>query len=140
MVRRLPASPSSAQGCMEGCFAVLTSPVPPRAAANRPCPAPSPAATEAELLAALWVLESAESVWRSPATVCLNDYLKHLAVFSQEVSESLALLADGFVGTCRQRLCWLADGRQPKVPLPTRNSLACCPTPVELAAGSAGAH
>ena len=53
MVRRLPASPSSAQGCMEGCFAVLTSPVPPRAAANRPCPAPSPAATEAELLAAL---------------------------------------------------------------------------------------
>ena len=110
-------------------------------AVNRPAAStPSPAATEAELLAALWVLESAESVWRSPATVCLNDYLKHLAVFSQEVSESLALLADGFVGTCRQRLCWLADGRQPKVPLPTRNSLACCPTPVELAAGSAGAH
>lgn len=37
------------------------------------------------MLASLWLLESVESVWRSPATVCLNDYLKHLAVFSPEV-------------------------------------------------------
>lgn len=41
-------------------------------------------ATEQSLLASLWLLESFESVWRSPATVCLNDYLKHLALFSQE--------------------------------------------------------
>ena len=46
---------------------------------------PCPAATEQSLLASLWLLESFESVWRSPATVCLNDYLKHLALFSQEV-------------------------------------------------------
>ena len=37
------------------------------------------------VLASLWLMESMESVWRSPATVCLNDYLKHLAVFSPEV-------------------------------------------------------
>jgi hypothetical protein len=48
-------------------------------------------------------------VWRSPATVCLNDYLKHLAVFSQEVSRGLcwqlALLAPACKG-CG----WLAGG------------------------------
>lgn len=33
-----------------------------------------------------------ESVWRSPATVCLNDYLKHLAVFSPEAV--VAITAD----------------------------------------------
>ncbi len=46
------------------------------------------AATEHRLLASLWLLESMESVWRSPATVCLNDYLKHLAVISPEVGDA----------------------------------------------------
>ncbi|KAI7840519.1 hypothetical protein COHA_005818 [Chlorella ohadii] len=49
-------------------------------------------ATEHSLLASLWLLESWESVWRSPATVCLNDYLKHLALFSQEAV--IAITAD----------------------------------------------
>lgn len=53
---------------------------------------PAPAATEHSLLASLWLLESMESVWRSPATVCLNDYLKHLAVFSPEAV--VAITAD----------------------------------------------
>lgn len=42
------------------------------------------------MLASLWLLESFESVWRSPATVCLNEYLKHLAAFSPEVRRGLA--------------------------------------------------
>lgn len=51
-----------------------------------------PEATEHTLLASLWLLESCESVWRSPATVCLNDYVKHLAMFSHEAV--IALTAD----------------------------------------------
>lgn len=70
------------------------------------CPAvPSPpclAATEHSLLASLWLLESWESVWRSPATVCLNDYLKHLALFSQEVR-----LAAAATAAALRRCAWL---------------------------------
>ncbi|KAL4421894.1 hypothetical protein ABPG77_003696 [Micractinium sp. CCAP 211/92] len=42
-------------------------------------------ASESSLLAALWVLESAHSSDRSMATVCLDSYLKLLAMFSEEL-------------------------------------------------------
>jgi hypothetical protein len=82
-----------------------------------PCLAPS-AASEHTVLACLWLLESVESVWRSPATVCLNDYLKHLAVFSPEAvvaitadwKRSFRELREGVVAAqsdLLQRLGWL---------------------------------
>lgn len=43
-----------------------------------------PQASEVTVLASLWLLESVESCRRSAATVCLNDYLRHLAAFSQQ--------------------------------------------------------
>ncbi|KAL4853957.1 hypothetical protein ACK3TF_005189 [Chlorella vulgaris] len=42
-------------------------------------------AGEDTLLAVLWVLESTGSAWRSPASICLPAYLKHLALFSPEI-------------------------------------------------------
>lgn len=42
-------------------------------------------ASESSLLAALWVLESVHSSDRSLATVCLDSYLKLLAMFSEEL-------------------------------------------------------
>jgi hypothetical protein len=53
------------------------------------------AASESALLAALWVLESAHCAWRSPATVCLGSYLKHLAAFSPQVCTSYKASAAG---------------------------------------------
>ncbi|KAL4424938.1 hypothetical protein ABPG77_009667 [Micractinium sp. CCAP 211/92] len=43
-----------------------------------------PQASEATLLASLWLLESLDNCRRSAATVCLNDYVRHLAAFSQQ--------------------------------------------------------
>lgn len=51
------------------------------------------AATEASILAALWVLESLADTSRSSATVVLDDYLAHLAAFSPLVRACLQLLS-----------------------------------------------
>lgn len=58
-------------------------------------PASEPAASEATVLASLWLLESVESCQRSAATVCLNDYVRHLAAFSQQVGPGPALQTAG---------------------------------------------
>lgn len=47
-------------------------------------------ASDATLLAGLWVLESYDCSYRSPASVCLAAYLKPLALFSPELVERLS--------------------------------------------------
>lgn len=56
-------------------------------------PTPPAAATESALLAALWLLEAAHSAWRSPASVCLGSWTKHLGAFAPEVRRAWALPA-----------------------------------------------
>ena len=53
--------------------------------APSPTPALRPAASEPQLLALLWTLESWDNVWRSPCTAVLHSYLRHLAAFDREV-------------------------------------------------------
>ncbi|PRW57588.1 hypothetical protein C2E21_3389 [Chlorella sorokiniana] len=48
-------------------------------------------ACESALLGALWVLESAHSAWRSPATVCLSSYTKFLGAISSELVRTLTV-------------------------------------------------
>ena len=67
-------------------------------------PPPAHAATEPALLATLWVLEAAHDAWRSPASVCLSSYTRHLMTFSPQARalDGLHALALPWVGN-RQR-------------------------------------
>lgn len=48
------------------------------------------AATEDDLLASLWTLESWWDAWRSLASTVLGDYVKHLAVFDEQRARRMA--------------------------------------------------
>lgn len=83
------------------------------------------AASESCILASLWLMESVDSVHRSPATVCLNDYLRHLAAFSPEVGVEpgspvlghLACAGVSHLGWIHR--AWQGAGLPPQTPHPT---------------------
>lgn len=51
------------------------------------------AACESALLAALWLLESTHSALRSPASLCLSSYIRHLQIFSPKARAALSRAA-----------------------------------------------
>ncbi|KAL4419377.1 hypothetical protein ABPG77_002904 [Micractinium sp. CCAP 211/92] len=64
----------------------------------------TPKATEASLLASLWVLESAQSCHRSPATVCLASYVKYLGLLAPQLVERLTADWPAAFAQLRERL------------------------------------
>lgn len=87
----------------------------------------SSAASEQSLLAALWVLEAAHDAWRSPASVCLSSYAKHLQTFSPQVQRMRAARGQRFAAVhCLAALPFPAAPQLGSVAAPPLPSPALC--------------